>query len=185
MSGVYTEPEDARLVSDFLKARDEGSFLRLYRRHTPFLMALSRRLLQTSAAEVEDAVQETWIRATTRLPAFRWESSLRTWLAGIAFNCCREQRRRAAHRREDGPPQELELKTPMARSERLDVERAISALPRDLRDVVVLHTLAGHTHEEIATLLGIAPGTSKSRLFEARRQLRARLGRTPSGRGVS
>jgi len=182
---VYAEPEDARLVSDFLKARDEASFLRLYRRHTPFLMALSRRLLQTSAAEVEDAVQETWIRAATRLPNFRWESSLRTWLAGIAFNCCREQRRRASNRREDGPPQDLELGTPTRRSEWLDVERAIAALPGELREVVVLHALAGHTHEEIAALLGIATGTSKSRLFEARRQLRARLQHTPSGRGVS
>jgi len=182
---VYAEQEDAGLVSDFLRARDERSFLRLYRRHTPFLLALSRRLLQTSAAEVEDAVQETWIRAATGLPAFRWESSLRTWLAGIAYNCCREQRRRAAARREAGPPEEWELPAPLTGSESLDVERAIAALPGDLRHVVVLHALAGHTHEEVGALLGIAPGTSKSRLFEARRQLRARLEQSSNGKGVS
>jgi RNA polymerase sigma-70 factor (ECF subfamily) len=58
----------------------------------------------------------------------------------------------------------------------VDLERAIARLPRGYRQVFVLHDIEGFTHEEIAGLLGIEPGTSKSQLFQARRQLRGFLG---------
>ena len=59
---------------------------------------------------------------------------------------------------------------------RVDVERALARLPPGYREVVVLHDLEGYTHEEIAELLGIEPGTSKSQLHHARRRLRAMMG---------
>ena len=58
---------------------------------------------------------------------------------------------------------------------RLDLEHAIQALPPGYREVVVLHDIEGYTHDEIAGLLGIETGTSKSQLFRARRALRERL----------
>jgi RNA polymerase sigma-70 factor (ECF subfamily) len=174
--------DDAELVGRFLRSRDEASFLALYRRHTPFLLALVRRLLQTAPAEVEDVVQEAWIRAAERLAGFRGQSSLRTWLAGIAVNCCREQRRRIRRRREAGSPVDRHA-VPERAPECLDLERAVGALPYELRCVLVLYALAGHTHEEVAAQLGIAPGTSKSRLFHARRALRARLEGTVAAKG--
>jgi RNA polymerase sigma-70 factor (ECF subfamily) len=58
---------------------------------------------------------------------------------------------------------------------RLDLEHAIRALPPGYREVVVLHDIEGYTHDEIAALLGIETGTSKSQLFRARRTLRERL----------
>jgi len=180
MSADESVVADERLVAEFLARRDEAAFVRLYRRHTPFLLALSRRLLQASAAAVDDVVQETWIRAVLALPGFRWESRLRTWLASIAVNCCREQRRRVVRRREEDPVDDLPPSPPSG-LEPLDLERAIGALPDELRDVLVLYALAGHTHDEVAELLGIAPGTSKSRLFQARRRLRARLGGAAKG----
>ena len=60
-------------------------------------------------------------------------------------------------------------------SEEADVERAIARLPPGSRSVFVLHDCFGLTHQEIATLLGIHPGTSKSQLFHAHRLLRAML----------
>ena len=60
--------------------------------------------------------------------------------------------------------------------DRVDLERSIARLPDGCRQVLVLHDIEGFTHEEIAALLGIEPGTSKSQLFHARRRLRASLG---------
>ena len=54
----------------------------------------------------------------------------------------------------------------------LDLERLIQGLPTGYRQVLVLHDIEGHTHEEIASLLDIEPGTSKSQLSRARRLLR-------------
>jgi RNA polymerase sigma-70 factor (ECF subfamily) len=58
----------------------------------------------------------------------------------------------------------------------MDLEQAIAGLPDGSRTVLVLHDIEGLTHEEIGRHLGIAAGTSKSQLFQARRALRARLG---------
>lgn len=169
------EPDDRTLVARFLGARDEGSFLALYRRHTPALYALSLRLLEFRGAEAEDAVQDAWIRAVERLAAFRWDSSLRTWLSGIAINCCRERLRTAwrwvpedeggPERPADGPPLELSLA----------IHRALGSLPAGCRAIFLLHDVHGHTHEEIGGMLDIAAGTSKSQLFHARRRLRELL----------
>jgi len=58
---------------------------------------------------------------------------------------------------------------------RLDLERAVAALPEGARHVFVLHDVEGYRHEEIGELLGIAVGTSKAQLFRARRLLREML----------
>jgi RNA polymerase sigma-70 factor (ECF subfamily) len=164
--------EDAAAVHAFLVRGDEDSFVALYRRHTPYLYRLALRLLGGRPAEAEDAVQETWLRAAARLAEFRGESALRTWLAGFAINCCREIRRRS----EVAAPEEAAAERcgPPA-GHRLDLERAIAALPHGYREVLVLHDLEGHTHEEIALRLGISAGTSKSQLSRARRALRERI----------
>jgi RNA polymerase sigma-70 factor (ECF subfamily) len=170
--GRGAEDEDVEAVRAFLARRDEERFVALYRRHTPYLYRLALRLLGGRRAEAEDAVQETWLRSAARLAEFRGESSLRTWLAGFAINCCRETRRRSEGAARDeaipegsGPPA----------GHRLDLDRAIAALPHGYREVLVLHDLEGYTHEEIALRLAIAPGTSKSQLSRARRWLRERI----------
>jgi RNA polymerase sigma-70 factor (ECF subfamily) len=157
-----------------VRRRDEGSFVALYREHTPYLYRLALRLVGGRAAEAEDAVQDTWLRATARLAEFRGESSLRTWLAGFAINCCRERRRK---RDPDDGAREAEPSREHPFVDRLDLERAIAALPDGHREVLVLHDLEGFTHEEIAARLGIVPGTSKSQLSRARSALRAAMAR--------
>lgn len=164
---------DGELVRRYLASRDEGAFRALYRAHTPYLYALASRLLGGRGAEVDEVIQESWVRAAARLVTFDGRSALRTWLGGLVVNCCREQRRRAAARPVDDLPAELPAR-PGAGPDgvRVDLERALGALPADLRQVLVLFDLEGYTHEEIHGLLGIAAGTSKSRLFAARRALR-------------
>lgn len=170
---------DRELVEAVVVQGDELAFRELYRRHTPRLFQLVLRLVG-SEQDAEDVVQEAWIRATEAAANFRWESGFATWLTGIAINRFKELLRK----RNRWPAMALDqVNEPEARpdvvGERVDLERALSLLPLGYRTVLVLHDLEGYRHEEIAEQLGIAPGTSKSQLFHARRYVRALL--EPSG----
>jgi RNA polymerase sigma-70 factor (ECF subfamily) len=172
------EPEDLLLVGRFLQHRDERSFRALYRMHSPALMRLTSRVVRGDRQDAEEVLQATWIRAVEKLPSFRWESSLRTWLAGIALNCARELLRQR-RRQPAADPIDLEggaALPPIAPHVRpRDLEEAIATLPDGYREVLVLHDIEGYTHIEIGRLLGIQSGTSKSQLLRARRAVRARL----------
>jgi RNA polymerase sigma-70 factor (ECF subfamily) len=164
-----TDIGDHRLIERFLRGRDEAAFRELYRRHTPAVYGLICRLAR---AEADEILQEAWVRAATKLSEFRGESQFRTWLTGIAINCCREWRRRTPH---TGPRLE-EIEEPSATPDEhsIDVERVLETIPAAFRDVLVLHDIEGMTHHEIAAALDIEAGTSKSRLSRAREMFRRR-----------
>jgi RNA polymerase sigma-70 factor, ECF subfamily len=165
--------DDSALVESFLRARGEHAFRALYRAHTPALYALALRLTGGDQGESEDLVQETWIRAVRALSSFRARSALRSWLCGLLVNVRRE-RMRADWRIVDAPEIEPAADTD-GPDDALDLERAIGALPEGARDVFVLHDVYGYTHREIAEMLGIVEGTSKSQLTRARTLLRGSL----------
>lgn len=169
-SGDAREREE---VASFLARADEASFRLLYRRHTPLLYALALRLARGAPAEAEDVVQETWIRAIAGLHGFRRESSFSTWLCGIAIRCARELARRRPENAGDQP--DAFTSRAASSEEQLDLERAVASLPSGYREILLLHDVHGYTHEEIASLLSIEPGTSKSQLSRARRAARQRL----------
>lgn len=167
---------DRRLVSNFFVRRDEPSFRELYHRHTPALYQLVLRLAGWNVHEAEEIVQDTWTRAIEGLDGFRWESSLRTWLSGIAINRCRELYRLRARQSHEVMVEQLAPETSFAENfERLDLEQAIAALPNGYRQVLVLHDVEGYTHEEISHMLDIEVGTSKSQLSRARSSVRKAL----------
>ncbi len=178
--------DDQALLEAFGRQRDEASFRRLYRRHTPMLFAMAVRLCG-SHVEAEELTQEAWVRAVERHERFDGRSKYRTWLTGILINCFREAARHHARRPsslddivEGGsgaviaafPPK------PHVPAEPIDVERALSRLPEGYREVVILHDLNGYTHQEIASLLDIQEGTSKSQLARGRARLRELLTNT-------
>ncbi|MGH7653603.1 MAG: RNA polymerase sigma factor [Gemmatimonadaceae bacterium] len=165
--------DDLALVERFLRGRGEGAFRALYRAHTPALYALAWRLTGGDRAEAEDLVQESWVRALTALQTFRSQSTLRSWLCGVLVNV-RRGRIRTEWRTVDAPDVEA-LADPVGNDDAIDLERAIAALPEGARDVYVLHDVHGYTHREIAELLGIVEGTSKSQLNRARSLLRSSL----------
>ena len=173
------DSEDRDLVARFLEDRDEAAFRALYRRHSGFLYRFLLRLSGGDAAAAEEGMQETWIRAVRGLAGFEFRSSLKTWLAGIAIRWWRETGRAAE--RESAWDEAGEAAAPVRREiERVDLERALAALPPGYRSAILLHDVHGYTHEEIAALSGVDAGTSKSQLSRARRALRARLsGRNP------
>ena len=165
--------DDHALVERFLRGRGEDAFRALYRAHTPALYALAVRLTGGDKGEAEDLVQESWVRALAALRTFRAQSALRSWLCGVLVNV-RRGRIRADWRIIDAPDIEP-LANTTCHDDVIDLERAIAALPDGARDVYVLHDVHGYTHREIADLLGIVEGTSKSQLNRARFLLRISL----------
>jgi len=168
--------DDRKLINAIRREGDEDAFRRLYRRHTPRLLAFSSRFLGFAVVdEAEDAVQETWIRACRGLDRFRGDAAFPTWLTGIARNVCRDRLRRLARERTE-PIENAPLRCPAgAPLVRIDLERAVAALSAEEREAVLLHDMEGWKHREIAGELGITEGTSRSRLSRARARIRSLL----------
>lgn len=154
---------------------DESAFERLYRRNVARVHGLARRMLGCGA-EADDATQEAFVRAWRSLAGFRAESSFETWLYRIARHAILN-RLRDRGRLDELPAEGIsELQQPGATpGARLDLEAGIAGLPTCARAVFVLHDVEGATHDEIATLMGITKGTSKSQLHRARMCLRRYL----------
>lgn len=150
----------------------------LYRRYAPRVYAVVRRILGDEDL-AQDSAQEAWVRAIRALPSFRGEARFSTWIHRIAVNAALQLLRRheTLRRREgEGLPEEAPLPPPpgdVLLEARL--EQALACLPPGMRQVLILHDVEGYTHEEIAELLGVTPGTSKSQLFKARARMRQLL----------
>lgn len=175
------EAGDRELAERVQRGGDEEAFRALYRRHTPYLYQFVLRLLDGREAEAEDVIQDTWLRAVAALSGFRWESALRTWLTGIALNRAREILRKRGRWPGALPNTVPDPGPPPRVPDRIDLERAISALPPGYRAVLVLHDVEGFTHREISERLEIAVGTSRSQLHHARRAVRQALHRDQRG----
>ena len=161
---------------DQAKQGDAAALDALYRRHASRVYTVVRRLTGDDA-QAEDAAQETWMRAMRALPSFRGQAMFSTWLHRIAVNCALYRRRRDRHQEQESAlPEGLVDERP--RDEpllRVRLQRAMDRLPEGMRRVLVLHDVEGYTHEEIAEMLGVAPGTCKSQLFKARAKMRSLL----------
>jgi RNA polymerase sigma-70 factor (ECF subfamily) len=161
------------------KAGDISAFENLYRRHVGRVYALCVRLTRDPFL-AEDVTQEVFVQAWRKLREYREESALSSWLHRIAVNAVlgaqRARRRRefwlAAFRWFRAAGGAASVGNPALR---VDLDTAISSLPDSARNVFVLHDVEGYRHEEIAAMLGIAPGTCKAQLHHARRRLRKEL----------
>ncbi|MGE5126913.1 MAG: RNA polymerase sigma factor [Betaproteobacteria bacterium] len=166
---------ERRLVGDAQKG-DLLAFERLYRDNERKVFALCLRL-SCDAALAEELTQEVFVRAWRKLSTFRGDSAFSSWLYPITVNVALSERR--SRRRRDArfvateDPAQLE-RTPRAPQPEMgfDLAKALATLPPGARAVFVLHDVEGRTHEEIADLLDLAPGTSKAQLHRARRLLR-------------
>ena len=162
---------------------DPAAYEELYRAHSARLYSLLLRMLG-GAEDAEDLLQEVFLQAYRKLDGFRGESSLGTWLYRLAVNQCLDYLRgrqnrmaRATGSLDDGDAAEPAAPQPVipAAISRLDLERAIARLPEGCRLAFVLHDVEGFAHHEVAGLLGISEGTSKSQVHKARLKLRAIL----------
>ena len=151
----------------------------LYDRHAARVYRLAYRMCGDRDL-AGDLTQDVFVRVFRQLGQFRGESAFTTWLHRVAVTTCLNTLRKVkrmhgreveldhAHGHSAGAPD----RDPVLQAA---LTTAIDALPDALRIALVMHAIEGYTHTEIAAALGIAEGTSKSRVFEARAKLREML----------
>ena len=176
LDGPAADAADAQQAA----AGDAASFERIYHRHSARIYSLALRMLG-SEEEAADAAQEVFVRTWQKLGLFRGESAFGTWLHRLAVNVILARRSGLKTRDsrfggsvEDGEYAVRSRQTPELR---VDLDNAVKTLPNGAREVFVLHDVEGYKHEEIAGMLGLSVGTSKSQLHRARMALRKQLER--------
>lgn len=160
---------------------ERRAFETLYRENVGRVYALCLRM-SGDADRAEELTQDVFVRAWSRLSSFRGDSQFSTWLHRIAVNAVLQKRRgdkRRELRVETRDAEQLaEAPAPRVTTmERMDLERAVAALPEGARAVFLLHDVQGYKHHEIADMMGLAVGTTKAQLHRARRLLREALER--------
>ncbi|MBS0431522.1 MAG: sigma-70 family RNA polymerase sigma factor [Proteobacteria bacterium] len=158
---------------------DVRAFESLYRQHVGRIHGAILRLTGGRHARAEELTQEAFVRAWQKLPGFRFESAFGTWLYRLAVNVALMDLRAQKNDPVEQGVEEDALPEPGAQpfcpAEREELERAVAALSPRTRAVLVLHDVEGWKHEEIATELDMAVGTSKAQLHRARRLLQRAL----------
>ncbi len=158
---------------------DEAAARTLYDENVDRVYRLAYRMAGDEEL-AREFTQEAFVRAFERLHQFRGDAALFTWLHSITVSVTLNGMRKVKRNR----TREVELDaaapgrtTPVAVEPDLKerLHRAIDELPDIYRTVFVMHDVEGYTHEEIGDTLDVATGTSKARLFRARRILREEL----------
>lgn len=153
-----------------------------------FLPRLRRfaRALTGSVESGDDLVQETCLRALSRVDQFQSERRIDSWMFAIAKNLWLDQIRREKVRGDQIAFDEHESvgavdgqKISDDRLTLADVDRAITGLPPELRVLVCLVCVDGRTYQETANIVGAPIGTVMSRLARARRKLHEQFGGAP------
>lgn len=173
------QPSDVELARK--SAAGEGAaFEELYRRHFRRVYLLSLRMMG-NPTEAEDMTQEVFVNLFNKIGSFRGESAFTTWLHRMTVNQVLMHFRKRSTRSEmttiegETPIQIVkgtENPNAMPVVDRISIESAIAQLPPGYRSVFVLHDVEGYEHDEIARMLGVAEGTSKSQLHKARLKMR-------------
>jgi RNA polymerase sigma-70 factor (ECF subfamily) len=169
-------PAEADAIDvEFAVNGDTLAFERLYRRHVAKVNSLARWLLGRD--DVDDVLQDVFIRVWQKLDTFRGNSAFSTWLHRLATNVILRRREKLGTDEKRNSGSELELADKPATGSdsglKLDIETAVDRLPPRARQVFVLHDMEGFKHEEIAAELEISVGTSRSQLHHARMALRS------------
>ena len=165
------EPDDVALVRR-VQQGDLDAFEPLYRRHAARTYALCLRLTGDTQ-DAAERVQDVFVRAWERIRSFRGDSAFTSWLHRLTVNVVlqdmRSTRRREARIMLDDTATAFAPEVPT--DERIDLDAALLRLPPGARVVFVLHDIEGYSHDEIASLLGNAPGTVRAQLWKARQML--------------
>lgn len=161
-------------------AGDTTAFEEIYHRHFRRVYALCLRMMG-NPTEAEDMTQDVFLQLFNKVGMFRGDSAFTTWLHRMTVNQVLMHFRKRSTRSEkltdegETPIQIVQgtanpNKMPVV--DRIALERALQQLPNGYRTVFVLHDIEGYEHYEVADMLGIAEGTSKSQLHKARLKLR-------------
>ena len=176
---------DQQLVEQFRSGRDEATFRAILERHGPMVFHVCRRVL-SSAADVEDAFQATFLILIRRGHTVRRHSSLASWLHGVAWRTALKLRAQSDRRRR----REAKSASTEAAAVTDDttwgelrgiLDEELQRLPETLRAPLLLCYLEGRTQDEAAAQIGVSKSTLRRNLDRARERLGRRLAR----RGVT
>lgn len=163
---------------------EQDAFRVLVERYQKLVYTLALRMLNVPA-DAEDAAQEAFLSAWKALPRFRMDAKFSTWLYRLTVNAATDVLRR--RRKEPDSLDDAErlvqaadsTDTPEEAAQRAErramVRRAIAALSENHRQILLLREVTGLSYEEIAAALELSPGTVRSRLARARKELREEL----------
>lgn len=159
------------------------AFELIYERYHRRTYSLTLRMTNNQT-EAEDLTQEVFIQLFRKVGSFRGDSAFSTWLHRLTVNqVLMHFRRRSVKNEKVSEDGEMPEQTvhgsanprKMQVIDRIALKNAIAELPNGYRNVFVLHDIEGYEHEEVARLLRISVGTSKSQLHKARLKLRGLL----------
>jgi len=154
------------------KTGDQGALQVLYNLHKQKIYAMAMRMTG-STADAEDVVQDTFIRAFRSISNFRADAQVSTWLCRIAINLTRD-----LYKKKQRLNPEVEIAARNYSNDPLaikNLECALAQLPEGYREVLVMHDVIEMGHKEIAAVLSVKEGTSKSQLHKARARMRELL----------
>jgi len=185
---------DEELLVASAKEGDEQAFAALWSRHSEMILHKAFRVTR-NYADAEDAVQDAFLRAFVHLKSFDQRSKFSTWVVRIAINSALTMlRRKRAHPEALASNFTTETSWELA-DQRPDFEdqyfrhelqkrldMAIRALPKILREAMLLYHARDHSVAEIAELIGISVAATKTRLYRARTALRAEMMRPADAR---
>lgn len=187
---MSNQASDQKLVKRVQKG-DKGAFDLLVLKYQHKIVNLIMRYVRDPELAL-DIAQEAFIKAYRALPRFRGDSAFYTWMYRIAVNTAKNylaaQRRRPANVELDlQDPEQYDLYAKLRETDtpegitlsnelRETVERAIAALPEDLRTAIILRELEGMSYEEIAQTMECPVGTVRSRIFRARDAIGKKVG---------
>jgi RNA polymerase sigma factor (sigma-70 family) len=166
---------------DGLRKQDRGAQFEVYRQYSKAMLNTAHRILQ-NLEEAEDVLQETFLSAFTKIDQFNESSTLGAWLKRITVNKSINalQRNKAswvplddAHLDHVGASAQDDEISSLWNVDQ--VMRTVAALPDGYRVVLSLYLLEGYDHMEIADILGISEGTSKSQYNRAKQKVRELL----------
>ncbi len=177
---IATSDDDPTLIQA-AQAGDQRALDDLLRNHQGRIYAICRRLAGNDA-DALDATQEAMIAIVKGLTRFDGRASFSTWSYRVATNACLDELRRRGRRADPGLPEFEQADDAYIAgvaprdpgetvSAQVDVDSGLAELPEEFRAAVVLRDVAGLDYAEIADVLGIAPGTVRSRISRGRSRL--------------
>lgn len=181
MTHAEREAATASALVDAAKAGDQRAFEALVRRYRKRIFALALHIIGSSS-EADDITQEVFLKAYRALGQFEGRSEFFTWVYRMTVNRSLNARRDRARRGEDPDDPRLELAVAVdarsnpgraaeLRQTYARLLRALDGLPVDMRTTVILVSLQGMSHGEVAVVQNVTEGTIAWRMHEARRRL--------------
>ena len=180
--------DDARLV-DAARRGDRNALEQLLQLHFDRVRALCRRVMANDA-DTDDATQEALLAICRGITRFDGRSSFSTWIYRVTTNSCLDELRRKGRRPVAMADEVLPAATVTDRftddiADRVEIDAALAQLSPDFRAAVVLRDLCQLDYDEIAGVLGIPPGTVRSRIARGRAHLARVVGDTATGNQVT